>query len=95
MKRFWFLPVVLVLACVVLATARLEAGQEARGLQQLETGLRRTAVTCYAAEGRYPPSVDYMEQHYGLQYDRSRYVVQYEIFADNIMPDITVLEVAG
>ena len=47
---------------------------------------------CYAAEGVYPPTLEYMEEHYGIQIDRQRYTVHYEVFASNIMPDITVLE---
>ena len=60
--------------------------------QQLEQALRRTAVCCYALEGVYPPDVDYMRSHYGLQYDQEAYTVHYPLFASNLMPDITVLE---
>lgn len=70
----------------------LERDRQAEGKQQLEEVLRRTAVTCYAAEGFYPPGVEYMREHYGLQYDPSQYTVYYEWFASNLMPDITVLE---
>lgn len=62
------------------------------GKQQLETLLRRTAVSCYASEGFYPPSVEYMKTHYGLQFEEERYMVHYERFASNLMPDITILE---
>ncbi len=82
-----------VLACFLLALNRLEAGQQDQGKQQLEEALRRTAVACFASEGAYPPSVRYMQERYGLQYDRDRYTVRYELFATNLMPDITVLEV--
>ncbi len=88
---------ILLLAAAVLffllALSRLEAGYQDQGKQQLEDALRRTAVACYASEGFYPPSVQYMCQHYGLQYDASRYTVRYDVFASNLMPDITVLEV--
>lgn len=66
--------------------------QSGEGLQQLETALHRAAVACYAAEGVYPPTLEYLTTHYGIQIDESRYQVFYEIFADNLMPDITVLE---
>lgn len=61
-------------------------------IRQLEDALRRSCVACYAIEGRYPPSVDYLKAHYGLQVDRSRYTVYYQIFAENLMPDIAVFE---
>ena len=81
-----------VLLCFLLAVTRLEQGADARGKQQLEEALRRTAAACYAAKGFYPPDVDYMVQHYGLQYDEDTYRVHYEIFASNLMPEITVVE---
>lgn len=62
-----------------------------KGREQLETALRRSAVACYAAEGIYPPTLDYLTEHYGVQIGE-KYIVFYEIFASNLMPDITVLE---
>lgn len=79
---------------VLMGVSRLEAGNREQGRQRLEESLRRTAAACYAAEGFYPPDVDYLEQNWGIRYDRERYAVHYEIFADNLMPQITVLEKA-
>lgn len=61
------------------------------GRAQLESALRRSAVACYAAEGFYPPTLDYLTAHYGVQIP-DEYIVFYEIFSSNLMPDITVLE---
>jgi hypothetical protein len=66
--------------------------QSQEGQRQLETALRRAAVACYATEGVYPPDLDYLEAHYGVQVDGDKYYVYYNIFADNIMPEITVVE---
>ena len=41
------------------ALGHLGSGQAQEGKQQLETALRRAAVACYAAEGIYPPTLDY------------------------------------
>ena len=92
MKKRSILLALAVLLCFLLAVSRLEQGRQAEGKQQLEEALRRTAVACYASEGFYPPSVEYMVQHYGLQYDEQVYRVHYEIFASNLMPEITVVE---
>jgi len=48
------------------------------------------ALTCYAVEGCYPEDVDYLREHYGLRYDQTRYLIHYDAFASNIMPDIRV-----
>ena len=92
---FRWLAALLAALCLIffitsLASVDHQQGEEGR--QQLETALRRAAVACYAAEGVYPPTVEYLQQHYGVQIEEERYIVFYEIFANNLMPDITVLE---
>lgn len=86
-----------VLAAAVLmfflsALDNLKTGNGEEGKEQLEQALKRCAVACYATEGIYPPNVEYMKEHYGIQIDEERYLVMYEVFAENLMPDITVLE---
>ena len=92
MKKRSVILAVAVLFCFLLAVKQLEQGIDVQGKQQLENALRRTAVACYASEGFYPPDVAYMVQHYGLQYDEDAYRVHYEIFASNLMPEITVVK---
>lgn len=97
LRRTWLgiLAAVVILAILLwffTALNNLRGGQGDEGRQQLETALRRAAVACYAAEGVYPPTLDYLTEHYGVQIEESRYTVFYEIFASNLMPDITVLE---
>ena len=77
---------------LVTAVYDLASGQDEEAMQQLEESLRRSAVACYAAEGVYPPDLAYLEEHYGVQIDEKRFVVYYDAFASNMMPDITVLE---
>lgn len=62
-----------------------------QGAETLRDGIRRASVQCYAIEGRYPPSVSYLEENYGIVIDRERYHVFYNGFASNIMPEITVI----
>lgn len=64
----------------------------AEGRRLLEDGLHRAVAACYAAEGRYPESLAYLEEHYGIRADYTRYAVHYEIIARNLMPEITVIE---
>lgn len=92
MKKRGMLLVLAALLCVLAGVSRLESGRKDLGRERLEEALRRTAVSCYACEGAYPPDVAYMQEHYGLQYDSVAYTVRYELFASNLMPDITVLE---
>ena len=81
-----------VLLWFAAAVDSLDSGRSEEDLRQLEETLRRSCVACYAAEGVYPPDLDYIKEHYGLQIDEERYTVKYSAFAENLMPDITVLE---
>jgi hypothetical protein len=33
----------------------------------------------------------YLEEHYGITYDKDRYVISYESIGSNLMPDVTVI----
>jgi len=88
------LPCLTVCAILGLTTAVGNLGDDraAEDLKQLETAIRRSCVACFAAEGSYPQDLDYLKDHYGLQVDEERYAVYFDVFAENLMPDITVLE---
>lgn len=90
----FLLPLLAVAVLLVFLTSlsNLEQGRSEEGKRQLEDALRRASVACYAAEGIYPPNLDYLREHYGIQIDETRYMVVYDVFASNLMPDITVLE---
>lgn len=83
---------VAVLLVFLASLSNLEQGRSEEDKRQLENALRRASVACYAAEGIYPPNLDYLREHYGIQIDETRYMVVYDVFASNLMPDITVLE---
>lgn len=78
--------------CLLAAVSSLADDSSSEGRRQLEGAIRRACVTCYATEGVYPPTLAYLEEHYGIQVDAGRYTVFYDAFAENLMPDITVLE---
>ena len=86
------LAVVALLICFLSSLSNLTQGHSQESKHRLESVLREAAVACYAVEGIYPPNLAYLEEHYGVQVDRERYTVMYEVFASNLMPDITVLE---
>ena len=80
-----------VLAAFIAGLNRLSgitAREEAEGLR---SSILRGAVHCYALEGFYPDSLAYLEDHYGLEYDKDKYLISYEIIGSNLMPDVTVI----
>ncbi len=80
------LPVVLSLAARCLGS---RADEES--LDLTAQAIRRAAVQCYALEGAYPANLSHLEERYGVQVDESRFFVDYQYVAANLMPDITVL----
>lgn len=92
--RGLLLPCIIAGVLLFFATAleSLESGSSEESLHQLEAVLRKSCAACYAAEGAYPPDLKYLKEHYGVQVDETRYTVHYSVFAQNLMPDITVLE---
>jgi len=80
---------------IVYGLRQAEESSKAEGLRILDESIHRAVMINYAVEGRYPESVTYIEENYGINIDRTKYIVHYSIFASNIMPDITVIELAG
>ena len=86
------LMVAALLICFLSGISSVTQGHSRESKQRLENVLREAAVACYAAEGMYPPDLSYLEAHYGVQIDRQHFAVSYTAIAENLMPDITVLE---
>ena len=63
--------------------------------ESLETALERSISQCYAVEGCYPPSLEYLEQHYGLLYDEKNFLIDYEYYGSNLLPEVTILRRTG
>lgn len=81
------------LCLLFVGAVKVKERTSADQLNVLTDAIRRSSIQCYAIEGRYPPSVEYLEEHYGLSVDHDRYHVFYSGWASNIMPDITVIPV--
>ncbi len=82
----------LLMAMIVYSAATINKKASAESVQTIEANIRKAAVTCYAIEGAYPQSLDYLEENYGLKLDRGRYAIEYDIVGSNIMPWIAVAE---
>ena len=91
-KIGFFVACIGILSIFAVAFSNVKKGNGTEEKKQLEEAIRRSVVTCYATEGVYPPDFAYVKEKYGILVDESRYVVVYDAFAENLMPDITVLE---
>lgn len=84
--------VVLVLIVMALATAGLGRQTESEHRKIAAEAIERAARQCYALEGAYPPTLEYLEENYGLMLDRDRFHYLYEVIGSNIHPIIEVLD---
>mgnify|MGYP000189348034 CR=1 FL=1 len=94
-KLTFLIPIVI---CLIMAAALWNSSRifsETRKKQEESTrsAVIKGAVQCYAVEGRYPESLSYLEQHYGVSYDKDKFIVSYEIVGSNRMPQVTVIAV--
>lgn len=102
MKRFsirraltYIIPIVLFCAMLLwflTAVRNADSSTKQRELSAVKTTVENGVTMCYAIEGVYPESVDYLAENYGLIYDKDKYIVYYDRFADNIRPTVSVLE---
>lgn len=102
MKRFsiksvmqYVIPCVIFAAVMVWLVVSLSNSSFSAKRQELtavKTTVENGITMCYAIEGAYPPSIDYLREYYGITYDMSRYLIYYDIFADNVRPSIKVIE---
>lgn len=82
--------ILLVLVCAVGLYSRISAFADRDETELVRRAVREAALTCYAVEGAYPGSVEYLREHYRLAYDSDRYYVTLEAFASNQIPDIFI-----
>lgn len=88
--------IILLFSCVMVAALWMGIGKMAsindeKAVDNLENAIVQSSVHCYAVEGVYPESLDYLKEHYGISYDEKKYVVKYEVLAQNIRPQVHVI----
>lgn len=78
-----------------LAAAGIRRDTGRRERENLERALNQSVTLCYALEGRYPESLQYLKDHYGIRWDENRYLVDFETVGSNLPPDVTVIDLSG
>ncbi len=77
-------------AGLFIGASKVQETADDSQLESLRLAIVRSAVHCYAMEGAYPESLDYIREHYGVSWDSEKYLVDYEITGSNLLPDVTV-----
>ncbi|WP_432650157.1 hypothetical protein [Huintestinicola sp.] len=77
-----------VFTLIALSNSR-SANEELRQ-SSIKESISKAAALCYAAEGAYPESLDYLEDNYGVRTEYDNFTVHYSYAGGNIPPDIIV-----
>ena len=89
-RRIYFVcPIILLI--FIQGLSSISASTISRQQESLEKAINRDIIHCYAVEGFYPPSLEYIEDHYGLTYDKELFFVDYQPIASNLRPNVTIL----
>ena len=78
-----------------IALVSTQRRSDARETEMVSAAIQRAIVTCYAVEGKYPPSMTYLYDNYGVSVDESRYAVFYDVIAANVRPSVQVTRIGG
>ena len=82
---------VLALLCMPVLVRDWSGDLEQQSDSAVRSAVQRAAAQCYSVEGVYPQSLDYLEAHYGLVINHKKYIVSYEPYSSNLMPEIRIL----
>lgn len=88
------LPVISLLLMLAFFLQGLEQVEQVTQKEEekgLEKAIIHSTVHSYATRGVYPENLDVIEEEYGVKYNKNKYLVDYEIFADNLMPKIQII----
>ncbi|MDL2219039.1 hypothetical protein LJC04_01695 [Ruminococcaceae bacterium OttesenSCG-928-O06] len=80
-----------VFVAFVFAISSFSTDASTEGATATQNAIQNAAVLCYATEGFYPPSLEYIETHYRVKVDHTRYAVHYDAYAPGLLPSIKVV----
>ena len=81
-----------VLAFFFVTFSEIGSQAKEKETENLRHALEQSVTICYALEGAYPESLDYLKEHYGISWDEQRYLVDFETVGSNLPPDITIID---
>lgn len=72
------------------ALSNSQSANEELRQSSIKESISKAAALCYATEGAYPESLDYLEVNYGVRAEYDDFTVHYSYVGGNIPPDIIV-----
>lgn len=95
-RALWrrLLPIAFTIAVLCAFSFSVSSLSNTAGAEQkrnLEAALRRGIMQCYALEGFYPPSLQYLLDNYPIYYDKEAFYIDYLTIGQNIYPTVSVI----
>lgn len=82
---------ILVIAIISPSIIHFTGKSKEINVESVQKTVEKYVVECYAVEGSYPADLYYLQENYGLILDEDNYIYDYEVFASNVMPKISVI----
>lgn len=89
--RFFYVLAPALLVAFYILSGSISDSTLDRQQESLQMAIDRDIVHCYAVEGYYPPSLQYLIEHYGLTYNEDNFYVDYRPIGSNIRPNVTII----
>ena len=82
----------IIAVCAYLLFSLAAAGENnrAREPERIREIIDKALIQCYALEGGYPSDIEYLV-NYGVIIDTDKYFFDYDMFAINVKPVVTVI----
>ena len=85
-----FVFAMIIIFCFISGFSDVDSANMQQQINQTHSAILKSACLCYSIEGQYPPDINYLEENYGLFLNHDKYLIDYEIIAENISPEIKV-----
>ena len=59
-------------------------------LSRVKQNIKDGIIECYAIEGKYPESIEYLKDNYGVYFNDESYQIHYRYLGLNMMPEFDV-----
>ena len=94
-KKLMYVSLILVIALIFICLSNIDGfweGKQEKSTKSIEEAVKKMALECYALEGSFPPSVEYLKENYGLIVNNDAYFYHYQANGSNMPPDIRVMK---
>lgn len=96
-RRSGYLEIVLVViffAVIIIwfsvGFANISSSTSKENLNEATQSVKKAVTLCYSIEGSFPPNIQYLKDNYNLVINEDKYIVHYNVFASNVMPEVVL-----